>query len=266
MANEKDKKKTIVIKKKKGGGHAGAHGGGWKVAYADFMTAMMCFFLVMWLMASDDETKAAIAHYFNHPNTPWVQGRDPSSDQVRPLGERKGVGENILKGLDGLNPDDLVKDPVRSVSEIKENKELGELAAELLDNQAYAFDITLDYVRFSVPEELLFKGGSSELSPTAGKYLERLGQLFRGYRGYITIEGHSDNPPQTTGIFSNSYEYTLARAVSVMNYFIEHHWVAEERMMPIGSGGKKTITPNTTAEGRKKNRRVEFTLSYRKNI
>src|SRR3954464_6346631 len=97
----------IVIKKKKRRGHAAAHGGAWKVAYADFVTAMMCFFLVMWLMGADEETKAAIEHYFNHPSTPWKQGADPDSKTTHPMGERAGQGESILNGQEGTVPDDL---------------------------------------------------------------------------------------------------------------------------------------------------------------
>src|ERR1700745_473056 len=59
---------TIVIKKKKGG-HHGHHGGAWKVAYADFVTAMMAFFLVMWLMGADEATKAAVEGYFKNPGS-----------------------------------------------------------------------------------------------------------------------------------------------------------------------------------------------------
>jgi chemotaxis protein MotB len=99
MAKEKQ---AIIIKKKKGGGHAGAHGGAWKVAYADFVTAMMCFFLVMWLMGSDEETKSAVAHYFNHPNTPWKDGRDPKSDVTNPLGEKDGQGNDVVPGAGGF--------------------------------------------------------------------------------------------------------------------------------------------------------------------
>src|SRR5690349_7974536 len=58
---------VIIIKKKGGGGHGGAHGGAWKVAYADFVTAMMAFFLVMWIVGQSDNMKEAIAHHFNDP-------------------------------------------------------------------------------------------------------------------------------------------------------------------------------------------------------
>ena len=258
------KKRAIVIKKIKKT-HGGHHGGAWKVAYADFVTAMMCFFLVMWLMAADEATLSAISHYFNHPNTPWQSGRAPSSETVQSLGDRTGVGDEILKGAEGAVPDDLVKDPVQRIIEPPENKEIGDLASELMDGQIYALDITIDYVKFSVPEDLLFRQSTSELHASAPKYLDRLGQLFKGYRGYITIEGHSDNPPLMSGQYANAYEYTLARAVAVLNYLVDKNWVSEDRMMPVGSGSRHQITNNATAEGRKMNRRIEFTLSYRRN-
>ena len=80
----------VVRKKKAGDGH---HGGAWKVAYADFVTAMMAFFMVMWLLGSDEETKAAIADYFNNPTSAWR--KDLSDKDTVPLGDMTGAGENI---------------------------------------------------------------------------------------------------------------------------------------------------------------------------
>ncbi|HYF02576.1 MAG TPA: flagellar motor protein MotB, partial [Patescibacteria group bacterium] len=59
----------IIIKKKKAAGHGGHHGGAWKVAYADFVTAMMAFFLVMWIMGLGQNSKRAIASYFREPGS-----------------------------------------------------------------------------------------------------------------------------------------------------------------------------------------------------
>jgi chemotaxis protein MotB len=95
-----DKKKSIIIKKVKKGGHAAAHGGAWKVAYADFVTAMMCFFLVMWLMGADEATKAAVAAYFNNPNSPEAWRPDLHEREAIPLGVETGAGESVLKGAD----------------------------------------------------------------------------------------------------------------------------------------------------------------------
>jgi chemotaxis protein MotB len=256
-----EKKQTVIIKKKISGHHGGHHGGAWKVAYADFVTAMMCFFLVMWLMGADEETKAAIAHYFNHPNTPWRQGGDPKSSSVHPMGEREGAGESIMQGQEGMVPEDLVSQMQPVSRQEREHQELGELVNEILDGQAFAMEITIEYLRFSVPEPVFFKPRTPQLSAVAPKYLDRLGQLFRGFKGQITIQAHTDDTPAAKGGFANPYEFSLARAVSVMNYLVEKRWVDEERLFPIGSGAKRGIASNDTSEGRSKNRRLEFVLT-----
>lgn len=77
-------KVKIIYKKRKGGGGHGHHGGAWKVAFADFMTAMMALFLVLWIMAQSQEVKSAVAYYFRHPT------------------EYEGKPDSLLRGNDGL--------------------------------------------------------------------------------------------------------------------------------------------------------------------
>src|SRR4051812_29946474 len=259
-----DKKQTVIIKKKVMGGHAGHHGGAWKVAYADFVTAMMCFFLVMWLMGADEETKAAIAHYFNHPSTPYKAGADPKSSEIHPMGEQEGAGESVLHGKEGLIPEDLVIQ-VQPISRVpREHQELGELVTEILDGQAFAMEITIEYMKFSVPESIFFKPRSPELSAAAPKYLDKLGQAFKGFDGQITIQAHTDDTPAAKRTLAHPYEFSLARAVPVMNYFVDKRGVDEDRLFPIGSGAKRNIASNDTPEGRSKNRRLEFVLTHSK--
>ncbi|MFN7684453.1 MAG: flagellar motor protein MotB [Oligoflexia bacterium] len=258
---------VIVIKKKKGGGHGGHHGGAWKVAYADFVTAMMCFFMVMWLLGADEETKAAIAHYFNHPNTPYTMGRDPQSDEARPLGERQGSGENIMQGLDGQTPDELVEKPMRPVEQQRmAHQELGDLAQEVMEDQLYGLDVSLDTLRFSVPEELLFNPGQTDLKPGSEKYLARLGKILGAYQGYVRIEGHTDDQPESGSKIGSQFEFSLTRAVQVMKFLVQKDFVQEERMIPVGSGARKPFSGGETATARKKNRRIEFTLSSERNL
>jgi chemotaxis protein MotB len=87
------KNEVIIVKRRSGGSHEGAHGGAWKIAYADFMTAMMAFFLVMWLVnAANEETKASVASYFNpiklSDEKPAIKGFD------RAVNEAEGVESN----------------------------------------------------------------------------------------------------------------------------------------------------------------------------
>lgn len=253
----------IVIKKKKGGGHGGAHGGAWKVAYADFVTAMMAFFLVMWLMGSDDETKSSIAHYFNHPNTPYKDGRDPKSKEAHPLGENEGTGPGMMSGMAGLWPEDLLErpKPVRDV--MRENKTISQMLEDLLDGQIYGLDVTQDHVRFSLPDHLLFEPGSSVLTQESKKSLDVLGQILRNFNGYISIAGFADESrASATGAYATNWELSFGRALSVMRYLHSEHRIKEESMMPLAGGARHPIASNREPAGRAKNRRVEFTLSY----
>src|SRR5437870_1925924 len=102
-------KQPIIIRRVQGGGGHGHHGGAWKVAFADFMTAMMCFFLVMWLMGTDEEIKASIADYFNNPTTMKVFRPEISDKKAVPFGNNTGTGEQILNGAKGKWPDNLVQ-------------------------------------------------------------------------------------------------------------------------------------------------------------
>ncbi|MEK6704303.1 MAG: flagellar motor protein MotB [Bdellovibrionota bacterium] len=262
-----DKKGVVIIKKNKRGGEHGAHGGAWKVAYADFVTAMMCFFLVMWLMGTDEETKAAVAHYFNHPNTPWKEGRDPSSKEVHPLGEQTGSGDSILQGAGGGVPDDLAAVPQRNMNtKLKMNRELSELVQEVMDGQVYAIDVNIEYMKFSLPADALFKQAGTQLQPEASVFLEKLGRVLKGFDGYVTVEGHTDDPPASLGVSANAYEFSLARAVSVMEYLVNKHYIREDKVTPVGVGPKKSVASNESNDGRKKNRRIEFTLSLKQQI
>lgn len=256
------KGETIVIKKKKGGGHGGAHGGAWKVAYADFVTAMMCFFLVMWLMGSDEETRAAISHYFNHPNTPYKQGSDPYSHMVHALGEKEGSGEGIVNGLAGLWPEDLIERPKPEHLPLHEAKTLSQMIEDLLEGQIYGMDVTQDHIRFSLAEKVLFEPGSSVLTEDARKSLDTLGQILRSFKGYITIAGYTDEVPTKGGKYSTNWELSFGRALSVMRYLAKNHKIREDILVPVGGGTRKAVASNKEVGGRAKNRRVEFTLSY----
>jgi chemotaxis protein MotB len=247
----KEKGATIVIKKVTVAA-AGAHGGAWKVAFADFMTAMMAFFLVMWLMGSDEETKASISHYFNHPNTPYDKGRDPQSDTASPLGEKMGQGDTILKGADGGVPEDLVREPLRDLKkEVEEN--LGQLAFGI------EFDADIEVLKFSLPGDELFEVGSSKIRSQATPYLDRLARIFAKVNGNVLIEGHLDSKPLITG--EDPYIFSTQRAVAVMNYFRDKHKMDEDRFCPRGVASRRSWSASRDPAAEPKNRRVEFTIS-----
>lgn len=261
----------IIIIKKIQGGHAAAHGGAWKVAFADFMTAMMCFFLVMWLMGTDEETKAAIEQYFNNPNVPW-KSTDTNSPDSLPVGDRDGQGDGLLKGMNGAFPEDMVSKPIRPVGQITENMSLAEQVEQALDGQAYAVEANADEVRFSLPDKLLFKPGSNELTLDAIKSLGHVSELLAEFRGFVKIEGHTDTNAYEAGVNrspaspSELWQLSFDRAASVMNYLVTKGGVDAAKLHPIGSGPAKLFSTDTSADARNQNRRVEFRLSLKKEL
>jgi chemotaxis protein MotB len=255
MANPKDKGTTIVIKKIQAA-PSGAHGGSWKVAFADFMTAMMCFFLVMWLMGADEEVKKEISHYFNHPNTPYNKGRDPSSEAVNPLGEKMGQGDNIMRGADGGVPDDMVKQPLRDMKDEVEKK-IGDITFGL------ELDTEFDELKFSVLGDEIFEEGATKVKASATKRLDQMAKLFEHHQGQIMIEGHLDQRPMISG--DDPYLFSTARAVEVMNYFVKHHKMDPARFCPRGIGSNRAWRATASAGQDSRNRRVEFTISA-KNV
>jgi chemotaxis protein MotB len=259
------KEEVIVIKRITAGGH-GHHGGAWKVAYADFVTAMMCFFLVMWLMGSDEETKQAIAHYFNHPNTPYSAGKDPSSNTVNPNGEEVGEGRDIMNGQQGMTPDDMVANPVKSTAQgLSEFRDLQTKVESELQAVAYGMDLSLETMKFSINEDELFEPSSTNLKPDAAKVLDKVGKVLARFPGYVTIEGDLEDGAKIDG-GTSPFEFTLTRAVSVMKYLVGERFITEDRVLPVGMGARRAIASNDEPDGRRKNRRIEFTLSRTKKL
>ncbi len=242
------KVQPIIIKKKKGG-HAGAHGGAWKVAYADFVTAMMAFFLVMWLLGSDEETKAAVANYFNNPTS--ALRPDLQSKEAMPLGDKTGAGDEILKGADGAVPDDLIKKPERPL--IEGNSKNDEEAIDPISTLNAPGDrLIVEVVKFTVLEDDLFKRGSpNELSPNAPKILKKLAVMTRNYKGKLYINS-------TFGRSDGSYEFKVSRAVALSKYIVKRKWFEDDRVI---TSVRRAKAPDPDRAIASDGARLEFSLS-----
>lgn len=204
-------KATIVIKKIKKGGH-GHHGGAWKVAYADFVTAMMAFFLVMWLLGSDEETKSAISNYFNNPAS--ALRPDLGSDKNLPLGDRTGSGDSVMNGLDGLFPEDLIQRPSQP---LKQNLDADRVPAETLIKLGLQFD----HLRLSLEADKLFKPGSWELHSQGVKTLADMGELLRRHKGTLSLTGFGTQ---------DTYDFAMSRLIMLQRHFVKQKWIDEERV------------------------------------
>jgi len=185
----------IVIKKK--GGHGGHHGGAWKVAYADFVTALMALFIVLWLMSSSEPVKKAIAGYFNDPmGTGKLLGTTMS-----------GTGETITAAAG----DNMQKLKDKLEKQIQAQKELEKLSKQI------QITVTTEGLRMELLEDkkgTFYQSGSAALSPSGQKLLALLAAELKTLPNALLIEGHTDATPYSTDTNYGNWELSADRANS----------------------------------------------------
>lgn len=249
----------IIIKKKAGGHGGGHHGGSWKVAYADFVTAMMAFFMVMWIMGLSADTKAIVAGYFNDPlgfNKSMPKGK---AVFVLPgaaaRGKGPGGGQGYTSGdVQAIERDNQeIKTAERQVkSVISQAKDLGELPEDV------EVHIDPDGLRIELVEKkdnVFFDSGQATLKPQGKTLLHRIAPILIQARRKIVIEGHTDAVP--FGVHGN-WRLSGERALTVQESLILCG-VAERYFLPFsGCADKRLLVPENPYDSR--NRRVTIFL------
>jgi chemotaxis protein MotB len=186
----------IVIKKK--GGHGGGHNGGaWKVAYADFVTAMMSLFIVLWLMGSSEKVKKAVSGYFNDPRGTGAQMGTTMT----------GTGTTISQAT----TDELQKLKEKLEEEIKARKELEKLSKQI------EITITPEGLRIELIEGkdgTFFQSGSAKLSESGQELLALLGKELKTLPNSLLIEGHTDATPYSSDSGYSNWDLSADRANS----------------------------------------------------
>lgn len=187
----------IVIKKR--GGHGGHHGGAWKVAYADFVTAMMALFIVLWLMAQNDPVKKAVAGYFNDPRgTASLLGTTMAGNGVAVT-----QNDQNTKRLEELKQ--------KLEQEIKAKKELEKLSKQI------EITITPEGLRIELIEDkngTFYQSGSAQLSPNGQELLALLAAELKTLPNQLLIEGHTDAAQYLTDANYSNWELSADRANS----------------------------------------------------
>jgi len=222
---------------------AGKGGGAWKVAYADFVTAMMAFFLVMWITAQNDQVKKAIAHHFTDPFDP-------------------GAGD-IEEEQDGGAPPSTEKNPVKPFSKMPHqgtkrrsksddpNDPLANKSRNMMQRMAE---------RSGVGTMLFFEEDSVELDKKAKERLDALLPKLAGKPHKVEIRGHtSRNPPLAKGGFQDAWQMSYARCQSVLKYLIAHGVTAEQVRLSQ-AGGNEPLTTREDPQNQSRNPRVEVIM------
>ncbi|HTF95376.1 MAG TPA: flagellar motor protein MotB [Cellvibrio sp.] len=234
----------IIIKKKKGHGH-GHHGGSWKVALADFMTAMMAFFLLMWLLGSTSkEEQKAIAGYFQDPGSEYVVGEGGADlgliSQDQPLkqsqSEEPDDEDASNKEATKDHEKEMTEEDVKKEMEKIETQQLEELKKQLeteinsLDSvfQQIKDQILIDFTALGLRIQIvdkdqrpMFDVGSANLQPWSSDVLHALAPILDKVQNKISITGHTDSTPYGAGATYTNWELSADRANAARRALLE---------------------------------------------
>jgi chemotaxis protein MotB len=253
-----DSQQPIIVKRIKKGGH-GHHGGAWKIAYADFVTAMMAFFLLMWLLGSTTKGDlSGISDYFKTPLKVALMGGSGAGDATSVIkgggtdltrktgqvnqrieGKKKSgvvVNEEEVEKMLMLQEGERLKVLKQEIEEVIEKKEtLAQFRNQLL------IDITSEGLRIQMVDEKnrpMFAIGSTNLQPYTKEILREIGKVLNEVENRITISGHTDASPYSGGErgYSN-WELAADRANTARRELLsggmEEHRIA--RVIGLGS-------------------------------
>ena len=289
--NQPHKEQPIIVKKIKKGGHAGHHGGAWKVAYADFVTAMMAFFIVMWILASSAEVKKAVTEYFEDPGAfSYITGKRtvPVKLDILPKKDKPGKGEGMNNNPAGMqisfseNQKDsivnkvteqlkqqAVQDSIKAFENIKKMGE--ELKTEFTQElskrpemkeilSSIKIEMTNEGLRIELletKESLFFQVGSAKLSPAAMTILKTLGEKIATFPNNIELEGHTDARQYGKSASYNNYDLSSDRANAARRVLSNYFWTGQIDRVS-GYADRKLRTPDNPFDV--SNRRISILI------
>ncbi|MFV5213270.1 flagellar motor protein MotB [Azonexus caeni] len=257
-----DSTRPIIIKRKKVVA-GGAHGGAWKIAYADFVTAMMAFFLLMWLLGSTAKGDLqGIADYFQNPMKVAMSGGDGSGDATSIL---KGGGQDLTRQSGQVKKGDIEAKRTSFSKEAKlefqrkERERLEQLKTEIEKmierspqlaqfKKQLLLDITSEGLRIQIVDEQnrpMFDSGGDVVKPYTRDLLRQIGQALNGVSNRISLAGHTDAAPFVGGVqgFSN-WELSANRANASRRELVAGGMEAHKVLRVVGLGSTLLFDKN----------------------
>ena len=271
----------IIVKKVIEEGHRAHHGGAWKIAYADFVTAMMAFFLLLWLLGATDANKRrGIADYFaptlidyrqNSAGSNGILGGDSIVAQDNYPHRATQTGSRALTiprdATGGIREGDAPRSQDRD--------QFGRLRADLMRRIQASPDLRrlANHVSFTESEEGLridlideadfsmFRVGTADLLPQARHLIEQVAQVIAGVPNAVIIRGHTDSLPYSAGQTTNNWTLSSARAEST-RATLDATGLSMDRVARIeGVADRNPFVPQNRYDPR--NRRISITLAWR---
>lgn len=218
----------------------------WMDTYADTITLLLTFFILLYSMSSTDNEKLkVIAAALKGEITGIPTKLEDTPDAL------EGVLE---QGIGLKNPYDAL---VEQVQDIINESGLTESIKIREEDTGVVLQLS---------ESILFDTGLADLKPESTKVLDIISKLIPSIQNDIMVQGHTDNVPINSSTYKSNWELSTQRAVCVVKYFIENKGLDPTRFSATGYGEYKPLVDNTTAENRAINRRVDILIVQQKEI
>ncbi|MFI5113921.1 MAG: OmpA family protein [Terriglobales bacterium] len=231
---------TIIIKRK--ADHGGHHGGAWKVAYADFVTAMMALFIVLWLMNSSKQVQVAVGGYF----------KDPTGNSKQVGTDMSGAGENFKLTKNDLSQlKEQLQKRIQSITELEKLQKNIEMT------------VTAEGLRIELLESekgTFFDRGSSDLNASGRELLVLLAQQLGQLPNRISVEGHTDAKPYAGNGNYTNWELSADRANAARRLMQQLGLRSDQVSQVRGFADQRLRTPKDPLEP--SNRRISIIVQY----
>ncbi len=240
----------------------------WMESYADAMTLLLAFFIMMFAFALVDETKF---FDFKVGMVTALGVSDLTSDNTESL-LGQGIGLAPSVGQAAVPTEDIMDNHDAALAEVIEAGTVtSENAEEVRDTIEEQFDElgAEDYVEVALDERgvvirfddrILFDSGSADFGVDAPVVLDVVAEVVQTIDNAIEIEGHTDDVPISTVRYPTNWELSGARASSVVRYLFDNHPIPPSRMAAVGLADSRPRENNSTEDGRQANRRVELVI------
>ncbi|MDH4133841.1 MAG: flagellar motor protein MotD [Gammaproteobacteria bacterium] len=247
----------------------------WLVSYADFITLLFAFFVVMYSISAVNEGKfrvlsdSLIAAFRASPRSPQpLHFSDPIKSPNARQPDNSSMPAHSPFGAPVMLPSMPQSSVQQAIEAAKARQEteraraIAEMAEEiekalapLIDKQLVTVRRTRSWMEVEIKTSILFTSGSAQLTPAANASIEKVASILGRYPNPIHVEGFTDNRPIRTPAFPSNWELSAARAASVV-HLMARSGINPARMAAIGYGEHQPAADNDTLEGRNANRRV----------
>jgi chemotaxis protein MotB len=248
-------------RKKHGGEHENSER--WLLTYADMITLLVAFFIMLYAMSVTNTAKFVKLAISVRSGFGNVTGNKPSILNGMGGGSPLPAVSPITPVVKPSDPKDNQDGGTVSRREVEKEHEISDALKKAIEHAALADHVAIHeeergVVVSVVADKYTFDSGSAALKPALMPILDKIGGVIKQVPNNVRVEGHTDNLPIDTPQFPSNWQLSAIRASNVLCYFVSTGNAVPDRIDCVGYGSTKPIVPNTTEYNRAKNRRVEI--------